>query len=157
MRAMRWTDPATVPGADPAADPAVENAMGPRRRLARAQAAWPMRKRVAVAVLTPILLVLSVSASGGWALATSRGWTALVALVALASAMTLASYLPSPGTGLKLDFGCTPCAGVAALSVVASLVLLSSSPGDVPTAFLALGVAAFGLRQRLANPSTCPA
>ena len=151
MRAMRWTDPATVPGADPA----VEDVMGPRRRLARAQAAWPMRKRVAVAVLTPILL--SVSASGGWALATSRGWTALVALVALASAMTLASYLPSPGTGLRLDFGCTPCAGVAALSVVASLVLLSSSPGDVPTAFLALGVAAFGLRQRLANPSTCPA
>ena len=116
-----------------------------------------MRKRVAMAVLTPIVLVLSVSASGGWALATSRGWTALVALVALASAMTLASYLPSPGTGLKLDLGCTPCAGVAALSVVASVVLLSSSPGDVPTAFLALGVAAFGLRQRLATPSTCPA
>ena len=153
MRTRRWTDPAPLPGADSA----VGNTTGPGRRLARARAAWPMRKRVAVAVLAPVLLVLSVSASGGWALATSRGWTALVALVALASAMTLASYLPSHGTGLKLDFGCTPCAAIAALSVVASLVLLSSSPGDVPTAFLALGVAAFGLRQRLANPSTCPA
>ncbi len=153
MRTMRWTDPETVPGADPV----TEDAKGPGRRLAWVQGAWPMRKRVAVAVLTPVLVVLSVSASGGWALATSRGWTALVALVALASAMTLASYLPSPGTGLKLDLGCTPCAGVAAVSVVASVVLLSSSPGDVPTAFLALGVAAFGLRQRLANPSTCPA
>ncbi|MEO8557298.1 MAG: hypothetical protein ABI474_11575 [Actinomycetota bacterium] len=135
----------------------MEAAKGPGRTLARALAAWPMRKRVAVAVLMPLLLVLSVSAAGGWASATSYGWTALVILVALASAMTLASYLPSPGTGLKLDLGCTPCAGVAALSVVASVVLLSSSPGDVPTAFLALGVAAFGLRQRLANPSTCPA
>jgi len=157
MRTMRWTDPEMVPGADPGADPATEDAMGRGQRQARVQAAWPIRKRVAVAVLTPALLVLSVSASGGWALATSRGWTALVVLVALASAMTLASYLPSPGTGLKLDLGCTPCAGVAAVSVVASVVLLTSSPGDVPTAFLALGVAAFGLRQRLANPSTCPA
>lgn len=157
MRTMPWTDPTAVPGADSGADPAVEDAMVPGQRRARVQAAWPMRKRVAVAVLAPVLLVLSVSASGGWALATSRGWTALVALVALASAMTLASYLPSPGSGLKLDLGCTPCAGVAAVSVVASVVLLSSSPGDVPTAFLALGVAAFGLRQRLANPSTCPA
>ncbi len=154
---MGWTDPMTVPGAEPGADPAGEDAIGPRRRLARAQAAWPMRKRMAAAVLTPVLLALSVSASGGWAMATSRGWTVLVALVALASALTLASYLPSPGTGLKLDFGCTPCAGVAALSVVASVVVLISSPGDVPTAFLALGVAAFGLRQRLANPSTCAA
>jgi len=152
MRAMRGTDPATVPGADPA----TEDAMAGGQGLARAQAAWPIRKRVAVAVLTPVLLVLSVSVSGGWALVAARGWTALVALVALASAMTLASYLPSPGTGMKLDLGCTPCAGVAALSVVASLVVLSSSPGDVPTAFLALGVAAFGLRQRLANPSVCP-
>ncbi|MEP7036027.1 MAG: hypothetical protein ABI934_10600 [Actinomycetota bacterium] len=131
--------------------------MGARARLDRAQAAWPTRKRVAVAVLTPVLLFLSLSASGGWALAGAAGWTALVALVSFASAMTLASYLPGPGTGLKLDFGCTPCAAVAALSVVASLVLLSSSPGDVPTAFLALAVAGFGLRQRLANPTTCPA
>ena len=153
MRAMRGTDRATVPGADPVR----ADAMGARTRLARVEAAWPIRKRVAVAVLTPVLMVLSVSASWGWVLATSRGWTALVALVALASAMTLASYLPSPGTGLKLDFGCTPCAAVAALSVLASLVLLSSSPGDVPTAFLALAVAGFGLRQRLANPSICPA
>lgn len=127
------------------------------RRFANAQAAWPLRRLMAVAVLAPVLLVLLVAATGGWALATSPGWTALVALVALASATTLATYLPRPGTGLRLDFGCTPCAAVAAVSVVASLVVLRSAPHEVPTAILALGVAAFGLRQRLTNPSTCPA
>jgi hypothetical protein len=112
---------------------------------------------VAVAVLGPVLFVLMVAAGGGWTLATSPGWTALVAGVALACATTLATYLPRPGIGLRLDFGCTPCAAVAAVTVLASFGLLSSAPHDVPTAILALGVAAFGLVQRLTNPSTCPA
>jgi hypothetical protein len=67
------------------------------------------------------------------------------------------TYLPRPGTGLKLDLGCTPCAAVAALTVLASFGLLNSAPHDVSTAVLALGVSAFGLVQRLNNPSTCPA
>jgi hypothetical protein len=84
-------------------------------------------------------------------------WTALVAGVAIACATTLATYLPRPGTGLKPDLGCTPCAAVAAVTVLASFGLLNSAPHDVSTAVLALGVSAFGLVQRLNNPSTCPA
>ena len=35
------------------------------------------------------------------------------------------------------------------------VAVLSSTPHDVPTAILALGVAAFGVRQRLTDPSAC--
>jgi len=128
-----------------------------RRRLAGAAWLWPLRRRLAVAVLSPTVFVVLVASSGGWALATSPGWTALVALVALVSAATLATYLPRGGAGPRLDLGCTPCAAVAALSVLASLFVLSSEPHDVPTAVLAVGISAFGLMQRLNNPATCPA
>lgn len=118
---------------------------------------WPLRSLMAVALLAPVLLVLLVLVGGGWAVATSPWWTVLVALVALACATTLATYLPRLGTGFRFDLGCTPCAAVAAVSLPVSLGVLSSAPHDVPTAVLALGVAAFGLRQRLTNPSTCAA
>ena len=141
----------SIPETDPAA-PATA-----RRRYANALAAWPVRRRMAVGLLAPVLLVLMVATSGGWAPATSPMWTARVAGVALACATTLATYLPRPGTGLKPDLGCTPCAAVAAVTVLASFGLLNSAPHDVSTAVLALGVSAFGLVQRLNNPSTCPA
>jgi len=149
MRSMPETDPPVDPATDPAAPTA--------HRYANALTAWPLRRRMAVVVIAPALFALMVAASGGWALTTSAGWTALVALVALICATTLATYLPSPGAGLRLDLGCTPCAAVAAVSVLASFGVLSSAPHDVSTAVLALGISAFGLVQRLNNPSTCPA
>jgi len=150
MRSMPETDPPVDPATDPAAPTA--------HRYANALTAWPLRRRMAVVVIAPALFVLlMVAASGGWALTTSAGWTALVALVALICATTLATYLPSPGAGLRLDLGCTPCTAVAAVSVLASFGVLSSAPHDVSTAVLALGISAFGLVQRLNNPSTCPA
>jgi len=143
-----------IPETDPSAKPAVPSA---HRKYTNALTAWPLRKRMAVGLIAPVLFVLMVATSGGWAPATSPGWTALVAGVALASATTLATYLPRAGTGLKPDLGCTPCAAVAAVTVLASFGLVSSAPHDVSTAVLALGVSAFGLVQRLNNPSTCPA
>jgi len=112
---------------------------------------------MAVALTAPALFGLMIAASGGWAPTPSPGWTALVAGVAFACATTLATYLPRPGTGLRPDLGCTPCAAVAAVTVLASFGLLSSAPHEVSTAVLALGVSGFGLLQRLNNPSTCPA
>jgi hypothetical protein len=143
----------SIPETDPLAKPSAPTT---QRRYANALTAWPLRKRMAVGLIAPVLFVLMVATSGGWAPATSPGWTALVAGVALASATTLATYLPRAGTGLRPDLGCTPCAAVAAVTVLASFGLLSSAPHDVSTAVLALGVSAFGLVQRL-NPSTCPA
>jgi hypothetical protein len=147
----------SMPSTDPGSDPDVDTAPTLRRNWADVLGAWPLRRRVAVAVLAPVMFIVSLAATGGWAVVTAPGWTALVVVVALASATTLATYLPLPGAGLKLEFGCTPCAAVAAVSVLASLGLLSSAPHEVPTAVLALGVVAFGLRQRLANLGTCPA
>jgi hypothetical protein len=142
--------PETAPSAKPSAPTT-------QRRYANALAAWPLRRRVAVGLIAPVLFVLMVATSGGWTPANSPGWTALVTGVAFACATTLATYLPRPGTGLRPDLGCTPCAAVAAVTVLASFGLLSSAPHDVSTAVLALGVSAFGLMQRLNNPSTCPA
>ena len=135
----------SMPATDPAADPATDPVAPTAHRYANALIAWPLRRRMAVVVIAPALFVLLVAASGGWALATSPGWTALVALVALVCATTLATYLPSPGAGLRPDFGCTPCAAVAAVSVLASFGVLSSAPHDVSTAVLALGISVFGL------------
>jgi hypothetical protein len=143
-----------IPKTDPSPKPAAPTA---HRRYANALTAWPLRKRMAVALIAPVLFMLMVATSGGWAPATSPGWTAVVAIVAFASATTLATYLPRPGTGLRPDLGCTPCAAVAAVTVLASFGLVNSAPHDVSTAVLALGVSAFGLVQRLNNPSTCPA
>jgi len=150
MSSIPETDPLVGPSADLAAPVA-------HRRYANVLAAWPLRRRMAVALTAPVLFGLMVAASGGWAPTTSPGWTVLVAGGALACATTLATYLPSPGTGLRPDLGCTPCAAIAAVTVLASFGLLNSAPHDVSTAVLALGVSAFGLLQRLNNPSTCPA
>jgi len=116
-----------------------------------------LRRIVAAAVLSPLLFVLLISVAGGWAPGATLGWTVLVALMALAGAATLASYLPRPGAGRKLEIGCTPCAAVAALSVLGAAAVLSTAPYDVSTAVLALVVVGFGLTQRLTNPSTCVA
>lgn len=125
------------------------------RRFARARVAWPARRLVVAAVLAPVLIVVLVAIARDGADVGPPAWMALVALVALACATTLASYVPRPGAGWRLDVGCTPCASAAALSVVAAAGVLSSDPHDVPTAIVALGVAAFGARQRLMDPSTC--
>ncbi|RYV49516.1 hypothetical protein [Pengzhenrongella frigida] len=128
---------------------------GTGQRLARVRAFWPLRRVLAVAVLAPALLAVLVAVSGGSATVTPPGWTALALLVAVTSATTLATYLALPGTGRRIDVGCTPCASVSALSVLIAVFVIGSAPHDVPTAILALGVAAFGLRQRLTNASSC--
>ncbi|HEX5333106.1 MAG TPA: hypothetical protein VFW79_10730 [Cellulomonas sp.] len=108
-----------------------------------------------VAVVTPALMALFIV--GAREPVSPPGWTTLAGLVALMAAATVATYLPRPGTGSRLDIGCTPCASVAAITVPIAVVLLTTSPHAVPSALLALGVAIFGLRQRLTDPSTCPA
>src|SRR5674476_1607206 len=113
----------SIPETDPSANP---SALTTQRRYANALAAWPLRKRMAVGLIAPVLFVLMVATSGGWAPATSPGWTALVAGVAFACPTTLATYLQRPGIGLRPDLGCTPCAAVAAVTVLASFGLLSS-------------------------------
>jgi len=147
--------PRTEPAADaPPAVPSVAIA-APRGFWTQARAAWPWRRIVVVAVLAPALMVLLMAVPGDEV--SPPGWTVLAGLVALSAAATAATYVPRPGSGARLDVGCTPCASVAAITVPIAVVVLTSSPHDVPSALLALGVAVFGLRQRLTDPSTCPA
>lgn len=148
-----------MPRAEPAADPLPPVlpvvVAAPRGFWAQARGAWPSRRIVVVAVLAPALMVLLTAVSGDEV--SPPGWTGLAGLVALTAAATAATYVPRPGSGAQLDVGCTPCASVAAITVPIAVVVLTSSPHDVPSALLALGVALFGLRQRLTDPSTCPA
>ncbi len=151
---------------DPAAPPANADGAAPvqpahlggqpvRRGFANAADGWTLRRLVAVAVLFPLLLALMVGAAGGWAPSAAPGWTALVAVAAVAAAGTLATYLPRPGAGHRLDLGCTPCAMVAVLSVFGAGAVLRTAPHDVSTAAFAVVIAGFGLTQRLTSPSTC--
>jgi hypothetical protein len=151
VRTMRRTEP----GADPLTPVRAVAIRANRGRLAKARAAWPLRRLVAVAVVAPVLTALLMAVAGESV--TPPGWTVLAGLVALTAAATLATYLPRPGSGARLDVGCTPCASVAALTVPIAVVVLNMSSHDVASAILALGVAVFGLRQRLTDPSTCPA
>jgi hypothetical protein len=140
-------DPAVVPRADRAS----------HRRLAGIRAAWPLRRLVVVAALMPVLIASLLAAGRGSNPATGPVWIALVALAAVICAATVATYVPLPGTGFRLEVGCTPCAAGAALSVLACFVVVASAPPGPLSALFAVGIASFGLRQRLTAPSACPA
>lgn len=113
-------------------------------------------RRAAVAVaVAPLLFVGLSGVSGGLDPVGAPVWTALVALIATVGAGALATYVPTAGSWRHLSIGCTPCAVVAGLSVVASAAVLNTGPGEVPSAVLGLLVAGFGLAQRLRDPGTC--
>lgn len=111
-------------------------------------------RQVAVTVVVAPLLFWALTLAGGGTGAAA--WTTLVALTAVLGAATVASYVPAPGSGWAPAWGCSSCAVIAAVTVPASALVLSSGPGQTPTASLALMVAAFGLAQRLRDPRTCP-
>ena len=74
----------SIPETDPLVDPSADLAVPVvHRRYANALAAWPLRRRMAVALTAPVLFGLMVAVSGGWAPTSSTGWTALVAGAAL--------------------------------------------------------------------------
>lgn len=109
------------------------------------------RRRLAVAVATPPLAALYVRAQP------DPGWWVLPGAVALGlvAAVVLASYVPVAGSWRRPDVGCSPCAAVAAGTLIAAALLLDSvtGPGGVLTA---LAVLAFGVLQRLGAPASCP-
>jgi hypothetical protein len=103
--------------------------------------------------LAPVLFVAVTTLADGWT--AGPGWLGVVAVASVVAGGTLASYVPLPGTGRRLDIGCTPCAAVAALTVLGAAGVLTSMEHTVPNAVLALGVAGFGLFQRLTSNTAC--
>jgi len=131
-----------------------EAGLGPATISLRGSNRWPRRRTVATAVLAPTLFVALVSTGGGWMPTVTPLWTALVALTALVSAATLATYVPLPGQGWRPDVGCSPCAAMSAGSVLAAAWLLGSAPLQPAMAVVALAAVTFGLVQRLSGAAT---
>jgi hypothetical protein len=92
------------------------------------------------------------SVGTSWAL-----WWAMPATVvcAVIAAVVLASYVPQPGSGRRLDVGCSPCAVMGGASIVGSLLLRSTAPLDPGIAVVALMMLVFGLVQRFKDTASC--
>lgn len=115
--------------------------------------AWPTRRRVAAALLLPVVAAWFVVVGGSTATALPAGWYALAIVAAALGAAVLASYVPA--VGLRPDLGCTPCATVSALTVVAASIVLRNYGADVAGPIIAIAILLFGLVQRLREPATC--
>ena len=114
---------------------------------------WPTRRRVAAAVLLPAVSAWFVVVGGSADVTTSAGWYALALVAAALGAGVLASYVPA--TGMRPDLGCTPCATVAALTVVAASIVLRNYGADLAGPLIASAILLFGLVQRLREPVSC--
>ncbi|GAB2743018.1 hypothetical protein [Nocardioides pakistanensis] len=115
--------------------------------------AWPTRRRVAVVVLLPLVAAWFLYVGRPADIPVGTGWYVAVAVAALLGAGVLASYLPVAGRGL--DLGCTPCATLAALTLVGATMALRNYGADIAGPLVAAGVLLFGLTQRLSQPATC--
>ncbi len=115
--------------------------------------AWPSRRRLAAAALLPLVAAWFVTVGGSGRAAPSVYWFAVVAVAATLAAGVLASYVPV--VGRRPDLGCTPCATMSALTVVAATVALRSYGAELTGPVLAVAVLLFGLAQRLSQPPTC--
>lgn len=115
--------------------------------------AWPTRRRVAAALLLPLVAVWFVVVGGSTQASPSPGWYALVMVAAVLGAGVLASYVPVVGRGL--DLGCTPCAMMSALTLVGATIALRNYGPDVAGPLVAGAVLLFGLTQRMSQPATC--
>lgn len=118
-----------------------------------ALAGWSRRRRVVTLVLTPVMAWVFVAISGNSLGETSVLWLLLVAVAAVEAAAVLASYLPH--RGLRPELGCTPCAAVAAVTVVGAMLALNNYGSSNIGPALAIAVMLFGLTQRLTQTQTC--
>jgi hypothetical protein len=123
-----------------------------RPSLARGLGAWPRRRWVAAALTTGPLAAAFLGARGGGA--TWWAWPVAVA-GGLLGGLLLASYLAAPGAGRLVDVGCSPCAVAAGSTLLLALLARGGAPDNVGMAVLGLALLAGGLRQRVADSSSC--
>lgn len=114
---------------------------------------WPQRRFRAMVLLVPLLGTALVLASGADLGAVTPAWIAFTVTAATTGGAVLASYLPA--TGRKLEIGCSPCATMAALSVVGELMAMHTYGSLWIGPALAIAVSLFGLTQRLGDSTTC--
>jgi hypothetical protein len=115
---------------------------------------WTPRRRLALVALLPLVAAWFVVVGRGAAAASpGAGWYAVVGVAALLGAAVLASYLPVAGRGI--DVGCTPCATLAALTLVGATMVLRSYGSELAGPLVAVALLLFGLTQRMNQPATC--
>ena len=143
----------TEPGVTAPAAPgplALDAASAPLAVQVRRQV-WGRRRLVVGASLAPGVLWLLVQAGGGWSPAVTPGWVALLAVVAVVGALTLATYVPARGEVWRDTLGCSPCAVVSGGTVLAAVFLVGQAPHQVGMVLPALAVVLFGLVQRTSS------
>jgi hypothetical protein len=106
---------------------------------------------VSGAAVVPLAVLYVSTGPWGW----SEWSTAVV--TGVPAALLLASYVAVPGSGRRLDAGCSPCAAVSGVTILGSLIMRSLAPGDVGIALVAAAMVGFGLLQRLGAVTACPA
>jgi hypothetical protein len=109
------------------------------------------RRKVAVAVLTPVLAAVLLAAAGRPDM--SGVGLVLVAVAAVLGAAVLATYVPH--RGVRPEVGCTPCAAMSAMTVLGAVMALRSYGPALTGPALAVAVTLFGLTQRLGQVDTC--
>jgi hypothetical protein len=115
---------------------------------------WTPRRRLALVGLFPIVAAWFLVVARSSAVATpGAGWYVGAGIAALLGAAVLASYLPV--SGRRLDLGCTPCATLAALTLVGATMALRSYGSEPVGPVIAIAVLLFGLTQRMSQPATC--
>lgn len=150
MRELDQAKDAFVTPAEPA-----PVASAPAETVTRAAGAgrWPRRRRVVALLLTAAFA--SVGLGGAPGLTAAPTFTLLGVLAAALAALSLATYVPLPGTGRRLVVGCSPCAAAAGVAALASVGVLVSSPADGGAAALAVSLAGVAAAHRLTAPDAC--
>lgn len=124
--------------------------------VAQAAARWSNRRLAWVAGTGSMLSVAAVvrGLSGS---TLDPMWLVLGVVSALLIAVSLATYVPQPGQGLRLDLGCGPCAivGLVLMSVAGWILVAGSVDGG--NAAMSVVLAGFAMAQRLSQPATCKA
>lgn len=116
-------------------------------------AALGTRRRVATMLLaTPLLAAAYARASGVPVTSLTVPWLGLGLTAAALGAAVLASY--APARGWRPDLGCSPCAAVAGMSLVGSVLAIGNYGVSLLGPGLACAVTLFAIAQRL-GPATC--
>lgn len=116
---------------------------------------WPTRRLVALVVLLPVVGAWFLTAAAVSVGQASAAWTAVGVLASVTGAAVLASYVPTEGR--RPEVGCSPCATMAAVSLVGATIALHHYGAGIEGPAVAFAVTLFGLTQRLTQPRTCPA
>lgn len=115
---------------------------------------WRGRRLVAAVILALAALV-AVGLGTGWPRADAPVWSVVVAGVAVVAGLTLATFVAERGAGRLVEVGCGSCAVVAAVAPVLVVWWVATSPVDLWSAVLALGVTGAALGKRLTDPVVC--